>query len=162
MSELSPVRALAALGHGGGPQDAPGPGCTVDELRSYIIKAIKDVDKEATDLEGRVATQINRLEGELIRVRYKSVEMEKEMAKVDSFFSRIDDLEKSMGAMDQLRKDVGVFSTIKPFVTQEQLDARMAQVDQFVLTLDNHLKQLGELESQFIWHVEHNFTAVEK
>ncbi len=157
----------------------PAPGCSVDELRAYVLKAMGNVGKDVTTLEVRAAERINQVEAGANNLVPRVNELERKMgilepmfAKIGTMEDRLGEVEKSLGALEPLRKDLSVYTTIKSFITQGDLDARMAEIDermktltdqsnQFVTHLDQHFTKLNELEKDFKGHVEKNFMAVE-
>ncbi len=127
----------------------------MDELRTYVLTMFANVGEDATDLEVRAAARINEVE-----------------ANLNNITPRVAELEKGVGLLEPLKKDLGVFTTIKNVVTQENLDARVAEIEnqikdlatqsnRFVEHLDKHFVQLNGLEKQSKDHVEQNFLKVE-
>ena len=108
---------------------APELGCTVDDLLHFVLKKFQDTEKEATDLEGRIAARLNLME-------------------------------RSVAKFEALHNDLSVYGTIKNFVTQADVDARMTKFEDHVKTLEansqnllsnlnEHFTKLTDLEAEF-------------
>ena len=124
-------------------QEEPGVGCSLEELRVWTVAQFKHVKGDATDLEVRAAGRINVVE-----------------STADSAIARTGLLETAVleltGKVAGALNDIGVFGTIKNFVTETSLDAKMARIDhdlkllqqhgnEFVGVLDNHLAKIEGL-----------------
>ena len=123
----------------------PQAGCSVEELRIFVLKQLKVVKADSTDLEVRAAARINEVQG------------------------KVDDLAARTNAV---LNDVGVFGVIKNYVTETTPQAKMDKVDHdlkvlqaqgndFVALLDGHLIQIEGIEQEFKGHVETIFMRVE-
>ncbi len=160
---MTPTRVQAAPDTPPMTIGAPGENCTTEELRIWVTEAIRGIGKDATALEVRASSRINDLQMTIQEVA----------TRVGANAQRIKVMEPMQRDFESLQKDVGVFGTIKNFVTQNdlviqstlidnQFKALTEQANGFVTNLDHHLQKLEHLEAEFKGHVETNFLAVEK
>ena len=123
----------------------PQAGCSLEDLRVFVLEQLKTIKADSADLEVRAAVRINEVQ-----------------SKVDDVSART----------DRAINDVGVFGTVKHFVTEAVLQAQMekvehtlkmlqAQGNDFVAVLGGHLIQIEGIETEFKGHVNHNFLRVE-
>jgi hypothetical protein len=141
-------------------QEEPAVGCSLEDLRAWTIAQIKGIKDDATDLEVRAAGRINVVE-----------------STADSALARTGLLETAVlelsGTVNGALNDIGIFGTIKNYVTETSLETKMAMIDHeikllqqhgndFVGVLDNHLVKIEGLETEFKGHVATNFMKVEE
>jgi hypothetical protein len=122
----------------------PQAGCSVEGLRVFVLEQLKTIKADSADLEVRAAVRINEVQ------------------------SKVDDVSARYG---RAINDVGVFGTVKHFVTEAVLQAQMgkvdhmltmlqAQGDDFVAVLGGHLIQIEGIEAEFKGHVDQPFLRV--
>ena len=96
------------------PADVPVVGCSLEELRAWTIAQFKLVKDDATDLEVRAAGRINVV----------AAAAEEAMVRVGALDGAMVDLStKVTGALN----DIGVFGTIKNYVTETSLQVQMGE-----------------------------------
>ena len=164
----TPPRAEAPRGWGwhravpGSPErsEEPAAGCTLEELRTWTIAQFKHVKRDANDLETRAAGKMNA----------DRVTVEACIGRTETLGHGFRELN---GCFDAAVNDVGVFGTIRNFVTESSLQAKMERVDHelkvlsaqgndFVANLDAHLVKIETVEQSFKQHVQSSFATVEK
>ena len=134
----------------------PGVGCSLEELRVWVIQKFGHVNRDATELEVRAGARINQ-------VAFAAEETSLRLAAAEPI------VRASAAALN----DVGVFGNIKNFVTEQALQTRFdafdleikklqAKGNEFTTHLDAHLIQLNGVEVAFKGHVADGFANVEK
>ena len=132
----------------------------MEELRAWTIEQFKLAKSDSMDLEVRAAGRLNALTAATDDATVKIGVLDGALFELGT---------KVNGALN----DVGVFGTIKNFVTESSMQVRMEQVDHelkllaqhgqdFVKHLDGHLVKIEGLELEFKGHVATNFMKVEE
>ncbi len=163
-SPLGPETHVAQAMPPGIPQvaGAPAIGCSVEDLRAFVLHTFDGMGKDATALEVRIASRINQGDAAAAESLQRIQELERKVGLVGPLSDRVTETEKATAALEPLRKDVNVFAAVKSFVTQEQLAAKLQDIERFANNLDQHLAKLDALERDFKQHVEKNFLTVEQ
>ena len=125
--------------------EAPPVGCSTEDLRLYVLQVVRQQSLDVTALEVHIAESVNPITRAL------------------------EDLNKESQAV---KKDVSVFTTIKNYVTESELEARTtainedmktltAQAKSFTEHLDAYLQRTEAMEDNFQRRVATAFAKVE-
>ena len=134
----------------------PAPGCTVEELRIWVLQKFDRSNHEAVDLETSMAARMCQIN-----------------THAEEAAQRIIAVEATVRASSAALNDVGVFGNIKNFVTEQSLQVRLdafdleikrlqARGNEFSTHLEEHLLKLQGVETAFKGHVSDGFANVEK